>query len=72
MSLSVNLYDSIDSVLYSIKKKEYMNIPQQLEINMLDYIMVVSEFELQSKTDVHFRHKTPGKSMKLSILPVMG
>ena len=40
-------------------------------VNALEYKIVVSKFELQSRYYVHFRTNTFGKGMNLLILPAM-
>ena len=41
-------------------------------IKVLDYGIVVSEFELHSRDYVHFQPNTFGKGMNTLILPVLG
>ena len=40
--------------------------------NVLDYDIIVSEFELKSCYNVHFLINTPGKGMNHLTLPAMG
>ena len=40
-------------------------------VKAMDNGIVVSEFELQSRYNVHFRTNTIGKGMNLFILPAM-
>ena len=41
-------------------------------VKVLDYAVVVREFELQLHSYVHFRTNTLGKGMNPLILPAMG
>ena len=41
-------------------------------VKAMDFGIVVSEFELQSRYYIHFRAKTFGKGMNPLILPTMG
>ena len=46
--------------------------PRGIMVKAMDYGIVESEFELQSRFYVHFRANTLGKGMNLFILPAMG
>ena len=41
-------------------------------LNSMLFLIVLSEFVLQSRHDVHFRANTLGKGMNPLILPAMG
>ena len=41
-------------------------------VKALDCGIIVREFVLQSRYDIHFRANTPGKGMNPLILPAMG
>ena len=46
--------------------------PRGVMVTAIDCGIVVSEFEPQSRYDVHFRANTLGKGMNPLILPAMG
>ena len=46
--------------------------PRGVLVKAMDYGIVVSEFELQSRYYIHFRANTLGKGMNPLILPAMG
>ena len=46
--------------------------PSGVMVKVMDYGIVVSEFELQSRYYIHFWPNTLGKGMNPLILPAMG
>ena len=52
--------------------KESKETPRGVMVKAIDWEIVVSEFELQSRYYIPFRTNTLGKGMNPLILPAMG
>ena len=50
----------------------YGECPRVVMVKAMDYGIVVSEFEIQSRYYVHFRTNTLGEGINPLILPAMG
>ena len=59
-------------LVYHKTKTRQISCYQQYIIKVMDYGMIVSEFEHQSRYYVHFRANTLGKDMNPLILPARG
>ena len=65
-----------DSQVHSNSIWQYLRGPiyslnKSVMANILDCSLKVSEFKLQSHSDIHFWANTPGKGMNSLILPAM-
>ena len=59
-------------ILWATNVKSTWGCPRGVMVKAMDCGIVVSEFVLQSRYDVHFQANTFGKGIKTLILPAMG
>ena len=74
ISYDDNDYTTNQNVNVFIQKlyKIYKGSPRGVMVKVMDCGIIGSEFQFQSRYDVHFRVNTRGKGMNFLILPAMG
>ena len=62
----------LNSFFFNMCQSQVRGCPHGVMVKVLDCGIIVNEFKLQSRYNVHFQKNTLGKGMNPLILPAMG